>query len=153
MHLVYDEKYQLKISLNEFLTQSQIFECEREIESNLDFLGIAKCHIYGKALEIIFNPPEEITDEYIFNTINQILMNIGLSFTKAVIRQFVGNAARTLTASATGGALGARGGILGAIVGAVLGAAVEKAIFDWKSICECECDEFGSLIIHRHGDE
>lgn len=149
--MIYDKKYQLKISLNELLVQNQISECEKQIESNLDFLGITKCHIYGKALEIIFNPPEKITDDYIFNTINQVLLGIGLSFTRAIIRQYVGNAARTLTASATGGALGSRGGIWGAIICALAGAAIEKALFDWKPICECEHDKFGSLVSHRHG--
>lgn len=150
MQLAHNEKYQLKITLDQFVTYNKIFGCEQYITSNLNIIGIAKCHIYGTVLEIIFNPTSEITDEYIFGIIEDTLKEISVSFVKAVIRQYVGNAARTVAASVTGGAVGARGGAVGLILGLVAGAVIEKALFDWKPLCECTRNKFGSLIVTRH---
>lgn len=147
MYLVQENKYQIKIELEQFLSNTLANECQDRLAANLDFLDNLVCHVAGKFIEIIFNPPSEITDECLFEIIEETLKAATLTFAKAVLRQYVGNAARTLVASAAGGALGSKVGPVGALVGLLAGAVVEKALFDWKNVCECTHDDFGTLII------
>ena len=149
-HTKSGEKYQVKAELVAFLNDA--LNCEQYVSQNLDLPGFVKCKAFGQVIEIIFNPTEEVTEEYIFDQIEITLQEIGLEFFKAVLRQYVGNAARTLVASAAGGALGSRAGAVGALVGLLAGAAVEKALFDWKNVCECYHDELGRLVINRLGE-
>lgn len=152
LHLIQNEKYQISVELDEFLSGLVASECEQRLENNLDFLSNLSCHAYGKIIKIIFNPPAEVTDEYVFNLIEETLLESSLTFVRAVIRMYVGNAARTIAASVTGGAIGSRGGAVGALIGLIAGAAIEKALFDWKDVCECGHDEFGQLVITRFGN-
>ncbi len=145
-----EEKYQVKIEFQTIINDT--LNCEQFISTNLDLPGFAKCKVYGKIVQIFFNPPFELTDDYIFEQIEITLKEIGLEFFTAVLRQYVGNAVRTLVASATGGILGSRAGAVGALVGLLAGAAVEKALFDWKNVCECYHDELGRLVINRLGE-
>lgn len=145
MYLVQENKYQIKIELEQFLSHTLANECQDRLLANLNFLDNLTCHTVGKFIEIIFNPPSEITDEYLFKIIEETLKAATLTFTKAVLRQYVGNAVRTLAASVTGGTLGSKGGAVGVLLGAIGGAIIEKALFDWKDICECTCDEYGNL--------
>jgi len=146
MYLVQENKYQIKIELEQFLSNTLANECQDRLAANLDFLDNLVCHAAGKFIEIIFNPPSEITDEYLFEIIEETLKTATLTFAKAVLRQYVGNAARTLAASVTGGTLGSKGGAVGVLLGVIGGAIIEKALFDWKNLCECKHDEFGNLV-------
>ena len=58
-------KYQVRIELQDYL-QNQL-DCKEHITNNLDLPGFVKCKAVSKVIEIVFNPPEEITDEYIFD--------------------------------------------------------------------------------------
>ena len=98
-------------------------------------------------------PPSEITDEFIFQIIDETLRTAGISFAKAVIKQYVGNLARTAAASATGGVMGSKAGIAGLVIGLIAGAVVEKILFDWKPVCECTHDEFDNLLVHRNEED
>lgn len=143
MALLAYNKYQARIELENFL-QNQL-DCEQYLNSTLDLPGFVKCKATSKIIEIVFNPPIEVNEEYIFQEIDALLKDIGIVFLRATIRQFVGNLARTAVASATGGALGSRAGPAGVLLGLLAGAAIEKALFDWKDICECTRDEYGNL--------
>jgi len=140
-------KYQIKIELENYPTNTFSKQCETHLYNNLDLPGFVKCHVAGKLIEIIFHPPQEITDKYVFETIEETLQEIGVAFLKSTLRLYVGNAARTLVASLTGGALGSRAGAAGAVLGLIGGALIEKVLFDWKNMCECSHDETGNLII------
>lgn len=143
-------KYQVKIEIKDFLTD--VLDCEERFASNLDPIGFVKCKILGKIIEIVIEPPNEITEEYLFSLVEETLEEIGSGFVKATLRLFVGNAARTLVASATGGALGSKAGPVGVLIGLVGGAVIEKALFDWKDLCQCTHDEFGYPVIQYFGD-
>lgn len=143
-------KYQVKIEIKDFLTD--VLDCEERFASNLDFTGFVECKVLGKIIEIIIEPPNEITDEYLFGLIEETLEEIGSGFVKVTLRSFVGNAVRTLVASATGGALGSKAGPIGLLIGLVGGAVIEKALFDWKDLCQCTHDEFGRPIIQYFED-
>ena len=153
MFLEVPEQYKIDIELSDFLNNAITSQCEDALNDNLSFLDHITCHAIGKFIKIIFNPPSEITDEFIFQIIDETLSTAGISFAKAVIKQYVGNLARTATASVTGGVLGSKAGISGLLVGLIAGAVVEKILFDWKPICECTHDQFGNLLIYRNGEE
>ena len=142
-----NNKYQLKVELENFLINK--LDCEKYLADNLDLPGFVKCYAFGKFVEIVFHPPDEITDEYVFEQVRTTLREIGIEFVKAILRQYVGNFARTLVASATGGAVGLRAGPAGALVVLLVGALIEKTLFDWKDMCECTYDEFDNLLIRR----
>jgi len=145
MYLEHSQQYKARIELANFLKDR--FSCEETLTVNFDPVGFVKCHVYGKIIELVFDPPSEITDEYIFELIEDTLTEIGTNFVRVTLRQFIGNAARTLVASATGGAIGARAGIPGLLLGLIGGAVVEKALFDWRDLCKCEYNDSGGLII------
>lgn len=151
MALLAYNKYQARIELENFL-QNQL-DCEQYLNSTLDLPGFVKCKATSKIIEIVFNPPIEVNEEYIFQEIDALLKDIGIVFLRATIRQFVGNLARTAVASATGGALGSRAGPAGALLGLLAGAAIEKILFDWKDVCSCTHDVNGSLVIDNVKDE
>ena len=147
-----NSKYQARIELEAFLQNP--LDCEQHLSSTLDLPGFVKCKATSKIIEIVFNPPTEVDEEYIFREIDNLLQDIGIVFLRATIRQFVGNLVRTVVASATGGALGSRAGPAGALIGLLAGAAIEKALFDWKDICECTRDEYGNLsMIDLRGED
>lgn len=141
-------KYQVRAELTRISNKDEILNCQPFLD-NLDLPGFTSCKFIGKFLEIIFYPPDKIDDDFIFLTIESTLKQIGLEFIRAILRQYVGNAVKTLTGSAVGGALGSRAGPVGILAGIVIGAVVEKALFDWKNLCECSHDEYGNLVI-RH---
>jgi len=151
MNLVQENKYQIKVELERFVSNTLANECQNKLAVNLDFLDNLTCHTTSKFIEIIFNPPSQLTDEYLFEIIEETLRAATLTFVKAVLRQYVGNAARTLVASVTGGALGSKVGPVGLLVGLIGGAVIEKALFDWKNLCQCEHDESGNLVIYPVG--
>ena len=150
MILAPNNRYQLKVDLANTI-QDQL-NCEQFISDTINFSGFVKCKVVSKVIEIFFNPPEEINDEYIFAQIDSLLKEIGIVFLKATLRQYVGNLTRTAVASAAGGALGARAGPIGALLGVLAGATVEKALFDWKDLCGCTHDEVGNLNITNYSN-
>ena len=141
-----------------FITPQEIiqdpFECEKFLTTRLDLPGFVKCKVTSQIIEVALNPPDKIDESYIFAQIDTLLQEIGIILIRATIKQFVANAARTLTASILGGALGSRAGPAGALLGLLAGAAIEKALFDWKDVCECTRDEYGNLsMIDLRGNE
>lgn len=152
MQLAENHKYQVKIELTNLLSKEEFLRCEPFL-TDLNLPGFATCKFLGKFLEIIFYPPKQIDDEFVLRIIHSTLKQIKLEYTRAVLRQYVGSALKTLTGSAVGGALGSRAGPIGAVVGIILGAVVEKALFDWKDLCDCCPDQYGNYSIHRLGDQ
>ncbi|WP_428323719.1 hypothetical protein [Nitrosopumilus sp.] len=138
MSLNFNDEYQVRINIPELITD--VLDCERHLERNLNLIGFTKCHIFGKIMTIFFKPPRNFTDEYVLKQIDMTLKEMSIIFVKAVIRHYVSNATRTVIA-------GAAGGIVGGIAGAALAALAEKALFGWKDMCECKHGNFNELII------
>ena len=140
------KKHKIRIEIGQFLQDAVASECEVFLQNNLNFLDHLTCSASGKFIEIIFNPPEEITDEYLFEIISDTLRNASISFIGAVLSIYVGSATRTLVGSGLGVLFGSRFGLLGSIAGAAAGAGLSK-LFDWKNLCECKDDGSGCLLI------
>jgi len=142
-----NQKYQINAELSKFLNASQALACNNLLSNNLNFLDHLTCHASGKIINIVFNPPTEITDDYLFEIIETTLQSAGITFVKAILRQYVGSAVKTAAGATTGGALGSRLGPFGILLGLIGGAIITKAIFDWKDLCICTRNKFGNLII------
>jgi|GEM_PF-5971407 len=151
MHLQENHKYQVRVDLPYLPTQEEIIKCDPYLR-NLDLPGFTACKFTGRFLEVVFYPPQKVDDEFVLQTIESTLKSIGLEFTRAMIRRYVGSALKTLAGSAVGGAAGSRAGPWGAIAGILLGAVVEKALFDWENLCDCCHDNEGNLVIQRFGN-
>lgn len=139
-----------------FITPQEIIQdslgCEKFITTRLDLPGFVKCKVTSQIIEIAFNPPDKIDESYVFAQIRTLLQEIGIILIRATIKQFVANAARTLTASILGGALGSRAGPVGMLIGGLAGAYIERELLGWKDICKCECDDFGNLSITHYSN-
>lgn len=146
MYLEPDQKYRIKVQLENYLQESVALECENVLQNNLNFLDHLTCSALGKVIEIVFNPPNEITDEYIFEIILDTIRNASVSYANAILSIYVGNNKRRLVGAAIGTLIGSRLGLLGATAGGATGAVISK-LFDWKDLCECIDDGSGQLII------
>lgn len=145
MYLEPNVKHRLKIQVGEYLEGDTVSFCSDLLHDNLNFLDHVTCNAVGSILEVIFHPPNEITDDFIFEVVTNTIQNAGLSFISAVMSQYVGSNIRTATGSLIGG-------LLGGIWGVLLGAAAAQ-LFTWKDICQCRDNGFGSLIIEYFGEE
>ena len=145
MSLAAQNRYQLNIELVNAI-QDQLY-CEQYISENFDISGFVKCQITSRAIKILFNPTIELSEELIFQELNSIFLQIGITFIRIIIRQFSFNLGRALVVTATGGALGSRVGPIGALLGGAIAAYLERELLCWSDICRCECDEFGNLTM------
>lgn len=146
MYLEPDQKYRIKVHLENYLQESVALECENVLQNNLNFLDHLTCSALGKVIEIVFNPPNEITDEYIFEIILDTIRNASVSYANTILSIYVGNNKRRLVGAAIGALIGSRLGLPGATAGGAAGAVISK-LFDWKDLCECIDDGSGQLII------
>ena len=146
MYLEPDQKYRIKVQLENYLQESVALECENVLQNNLNFLDHLTCSALGKVIEIVFNPPNEITDEYIFEIILDTIRNASVSYANTILSIYVGNNKRRLVGAAIGALIGSRLGLPGAAVGGAAGTVISK-LFDWKDLCECIDDGSGQLII------
>jgi len=144
-------RHKIRIEIGQFLEDAVASECKVFLQNNLNFLDHLTCSATGKFIEIIFNPPQEITDEYLFEVIFDTLSKASISFIGAVLSIYVGSATRTLVGSGLGVLFGSRFGLFGSIAGAAAGAGISK-LFDWKNLCECVDDGYGRLSIRYLGD-
>ena len=114
MYLKPNVKHRLKIQVGEYLEGDTVSFCSDLLHDNLNFLDHVTCNAVGSILEVIFHPPNEITDDFIFDVVTNTIQNAGLSFIGAVMSQYVGSNTRTATGSLIGGLLG---GIIGGLSG------------------------------------
>lgn len=147
MKLQASTKYKVKIQVEQFLQGVVATKCSNLLRNNLNFLDHLTCSTAGKFIEIVFNPPDEITDDYLFETIIDILRNASLTYVEAVLSVYVGTNSKTLTGSVLGGLAGLRFGPWGGMLGALVGAGATKVLFDWKNVCECFDEGSGHFII------
>lgn len=146
MDLEPDQKYRIKITLENYLQDTTTSECKVILENNLNFLHHLTCSAVGTVIEIIFNPPDEVTDDFVFEKILDTLRNAGVSYVNTILSIYLGNNNRTLIGAALGALLGSKFGLPGAAVGGAAGAGLSK-LFDWKDLCECVDDGSGHLSI------
>lgn len=151
MSLQAQNRYQINIEPADVILDQ--LNCEQFISDSFDISGFVKCQVASKAIKILFNPTEELSEELIFQELNSILQQIGIAFIRITIRQFSFNLGRTLVATATGGALGARAGPIGALIGGVVATYLEQKFLSWKDVCKCEVDDFGNLSMIDLRDE
>ena len=151
MYLVPSSKYKARVEIGQFIQGVVASECENILQNNLNFLDHLTCSASGKFIDIIFNPPEEITDEYLFEVIFDTLNDASISFIGTVLSIYVGSGTKTLIGSGLGALFGSRFGPFGSIAGAAAGAGLSK-LFDWKNLCECMDDGYGHLSIRYLGD-
>lgn len=146
MYLEPDQKYRIKVTLENYLQDTVASECEIFLQNNLNFLHHLTCSAVGTVIEVIFNPPNEITDDFLFEKILDTLRNAGISYVNTILSIYAGNNKRTLVGAAIGALLGSRFGLPGAAVGGAAGAGLSK-LLDWKNLCECADDGFGHFTI------
>jgi len=152
MYLESGQQLRARITVKEILQGSLAINCEELLRNNLNFVDHLTCSASSSIIDLIFNPPEEITDNFLLEIIIDTIRQAGLTFVNAIISQYVGNTQKTFGGSAVGTLLGAKFGILGAVVGALAGAVATKALFDWKDLCICADDGYGTLVIKYLGE-
>ena len=146
MYLESDQKYRIKVKLENYLQDTVASECEIVLQNNLNFLHHLTCSAAGTVIEVVFNPPNKITDEFLFEKILDTLRNASISYVDVILSIYVGNDKRRIIGAVIGGLLGSRFGLPGAAAGGAAGAGISK-LFDWKNMCECIDDSFGQLTI------
>lgn len=146
MYLESDQKYRIKIKLKNYLQDAVASECETILQNNLNFLHHLTCSVAGTVIEVVFNPPNQLTDEFLFEKILDTLRNAGISYLNTILSVYVGNGKRRIIGALIGGLLGSRLGLPGAAAGSVAGAGFTK-LFDWNKKCECVDDNLGQLTI------
>ena len=151
MYLDSSAKYRIKIDVGQIIQSTVASQCEQHLANNLNFLDHLTCSITNNAVEIIFNPPDNVTDKYLFELITTILQQAGISYLRAVLSIYVGSSKKTAGGTLLGALMGLKFGPIGGILGAAAGAGATKLFFDWKDMCECTDDGFGHLVI-KHLD-
>jgi len=146
MYLESDQKYRIKVKLENYLQDSVALECKTVLQNNLNFLHHLACSAAGTVIVVVFNPPNEITDEFLLEKILDILRNASISYVNAILSIYVGNNKRTIIGATLGALLGSRFGVPGAAVGGAAGAGLSK-LFDWKNLCECVDEGYGHFTI------
>lgn len=149
MYLESDQKYKIKVNLENYLQDSVASECESILQNNLNFLHHITCSVTTTVIEVVFNPPDEITDEFLFEIILDTLRNASISYVSAILSVYVGSDKRRVIGAIIGGLLGSRLGLPGAAAGGAAGAGLSK-LFDWKDLCDCVDDGVGHLSIRYH---
>ncbi|ABX13060.1 hypothetical protein [Nitrosopumilus maritimus] len=152
MYLDSAAKYRIKIDVGQIIQSTVASQCERHLANNLNFLDHLTCSIANNAIEIIFNPPDNVTDKYLFELITTTLQQAGVSYLRAILSIYVGSSGKTAGGTILGALMGLKFGPIGGVLGAAAGAGAAKFLFDWKNLCECTDDELGHLVIRDYGE-